>query len=157
MWFQGLFALRNMYMLYSHLNSPASDNCFNKFSPRKCKLLRLELCGGSIWRTGEVKYEVLGFTYLYKYPTNSQTELRTSPGCLAPLSRVEHSHWSRSLEILWFVEPYYAGAKFYAITTHLKASKRPPFRGLLWFLVCFYRMISGFHAQKEYIIGALMP
>ena len=70
------------------------------------------------------------------------------------------SHWSRSVEILsshWsrfsLVEPYYAGAKVYAITTHLKASRIPPTRGTWCLSVCCY----GFHAQKGSIIGDLMP
>ena len=37
-------------------------------------------------------------------------------------ARVEHSHWSRSVEILCSDWWNYAGAKVYAITTHLKAS-----------------------------------
>ena len=45
--------------------------------------------------------------------------------------RVEHSHWSRSLEILasdwWNITMLYAGAKVDAITTQLKECKMVAF------------------------------
>ena len=54
--------------------------------------------------------------------------------------------------VLSLVEPYYAGAKVYATTTHLKASKIP-----FGVLLLQYGMIGGLHARKGPIIGALMP
>ena len=39
--------------------------------------------------------------------------------------------------VLSLVEPYYAGTKVYAITTHLKTSKMSPTKGILLEL-CFY-------------------
>ena len=51
------------------------------------------------------------------------------PGPTLPRGRVEHSHWSRSIEIAcsdWLNVTTYTGTKVYAIATHLKASKIPP-------------------------------
>ena len=70
------------------------------------------------------------------------------PGMMTVRDRVVHSHWSRSVQILcshWW-NFYYAAAKVFAITTHLKADK----------MSC-YGMISGFHAQKGSIIGTRRP
>ena len=81
------------------------------------------------------------------------------------------SHWSRTSRhsaligpeppdtVLSLVELYYAGARVYAITTHLKASKMPLLATFyaLWCLVVCYGMIGGFHARKKSIIGDLMP
>ena len=51
--------------------------------------------------------------------------------------------------VLSLVEPYSAGAKVYAITTHLKASKMPQTRGILLSLRCVVMALylSGFHAR----------
>ena len=60
--------------------------------------------------------------------------------------RVQHSHWSRALQILcshWL--------KVYAITTHLQENKIPPTWGILCLSVCCHGMISGFNAQKDAI------
>ena len=50
----------------------------------------------------------------------SRPRLETEPSRCNEV-RVEHSHWSRSLQIMIIVETCYAGAKVYAITTHFKA------------------------------------
>ena len=60
------------------------------------------------------QYFRCGFTPSFKYSCGMwQT-------CEIPAD-VEHSHWLRSCALISLVEPYYAGAKVYAITTHLKA------------------------------------
>ena len=51
--------------------------------------------------------------------------------------------------LLWLVEPYYAGTKAYAITTTT--------RGILCLSVWCFGMISGLHARKGSINGALTP
>ena len=66
--------------------------------------------------------------------------------------RVEHSHLSRSLQIMIIVETCYTGAKVSAITIHLNSSKVSPTRDILCLSVCCYNVISGFHAQKGSII-----
>ena len=57
----------------------------------------------------------------------AQLHLHTCPGYQSgALSLVQ----SPPDTLLSLVEPYYAGAKFYAITTHLKESKMTPTRGI---------------------------
>ena len=41
--------------------------------------------------------------------------------------------------VLWLVEPFYAGAKVYAITTHLKVSKIPPGVVIAWQVASMHR------------------
>ena len=67
-----------------------------------------------------------------------------------------HSEWSTLIgrDLTRLVEPYYAGAKVYAITAHLKASKMP---NTLCLSVCCYGMISGFNAQKGKERGHFVP
>ena len=49
------------------------------------------------------------------------------------------------------MEAYYSGAKVYAITTHLKASKMPPTREILCLSLCLYgiRELASATSEEE--------
>ena len=68
-------------------------------------------------------------------------------------SRVEHSHWSRSLQILcsdWWNLTMLAPRSTFAITTHLKERKMNHSMDILCLLLCCYDM----YMRKESITGA---
>ena len=62
------------------------------------------------------------------------------------------------LPILSLAEPYYAGAKVYAITTQVKSSKLLPTRSIFCLSVCCYDMIkvASKHGKNLLIISDLI-
>ena len=133
------------------------------------------ICILTIFSSGSIQsITVSVFCWVRDFPGlhrgRAENQTGGCPGGVRPVLRHFHHRggqaaWSTLIgpeppdTVLSLVELYYAGARVYAITTHLKASKMPLLATFyaLWCLVVCYGMIGGFHARKKSIIGDLMP